>query len=75
MFDMYTARQAYRTHEINNIGSLIGSHNLADGLTKPKFQAALYQLLVTAYHKPKAEQWIIRDPSDILQILISREKA
>ena len=37
-------------------------NNLADGLTKPKFQAALYQMLTIAYHKPKVEQWIIRDP-------------
>ena len=57
---IYAARQSYKAMEINNIGFVRGSHNLTDGLTKPKVQAALYKLLATAYHEPKVEQWIIR---------------
>ena len=59
--DIYAARQVYEAQEISNIVLVRSSHNLADGLTKPKVQAALDQLLTTAYHKPKVEQWIIRD--------------
>ena len=56
MLDIYAARQAYEAQEISNIGFVRSSHNLADGLTKYKIQAALYQLLKTAYHELKVEQ-------------------
>ena len=62
MLDVYASRQAYKALGTSNIGFVRSSHNLADGLTKPKVQAALYKLLTTAYHEPKVEQWIIRDP-------------
>ena len=60
--DIHAAREAYKAQEISNIGFARSSHKLADGLAKPKVQAALYQLLTTSYHKPKVKQWIIRDP-------------
>ena len=56
MLDIYAARQAYKVQEISCISFVRSSHNLADGLTKPKVQAALYQLVPTAYHKPNVEQ-------------------
>ena len=62
MLDVYAAQQAHKAKEISTIGFVRSSHKLADGLTKPKVQAALYQLLKTAYHKPKDEQKIIRGP-------------
>ena len=62
MLDIYAARKAYKALEISNIGFVRSSHSLANGLTKPKVQAALYELLKTAHHEPKVEKWIIRDP-------------
>ena len=59
--DIHTARQAYQAREISNIGFVRSSDNLADGLTKPKMQKALYNLLRTATHTPVCEQWILRD--------------
>ena len=59
---IYAAQQAYKAQEISNIGFVRSSHSLDDGISKPTVQAALYQLLNTAHHKPKVEQWIIRDP-------------
>ena len=62
MLDIWAARQAHKAHEISNIWFVRRSQNLADELTKPKAQAALYKLFPTAYDEPKVEQWIIRDP-------------
>ena len=62
MHDIYAARQAYKEQEISNTDFVRSSYNLADGLSKPMLQAALCQLLTTAYHDSKVEQWIIRDP-------------
>ena len=59
--DIHTARQAYQSREISNIGFVRSSDNLADGLTKPKMQKAIFHLLQTASHTPVREQWIIRD--------------
>ena len=55
MLDICAARQAYKALEINDIGLVRSSYNTADRVTKLKIQAKLYKLLVTAYHKPKAE--------------------
>ena len=62
MLDIYAARQVYKALEISNFGFVRSSRILADRLTKPKVQAALYLLLITAFHEPKGEQWVIRDP-------------
>ena len=59
--DIHTARQAYQSREISNIGFVRSSDNLADGLTKAKMQKALFNLLQTASHRPVCEQWILRD--------------
>ena len=61
MLDMYAARQAYNDLEIINIGFVRNSYNLATGLTKPKLQAALFELLITVHHEPRVEQCIYRD--------------
>ena len=50
MLDIYAARKAYKDLEIDNIGFVRSSYNYADGLTKPRIQAALYELLKIAYH-------------------------
>ena len=62
MLDIYTDRQTYKAQEIFNVGFVRSPQNLADSLIKLKVQAALYDLLKKAYHKPKVEQWIIKDP-------------
>lgn len=60
MIDIYNARQAYQAHEISNIGFALSENNIAEGLTKPKMQAAFLTLLHTGKHKVKCEQWIVR---------------
>ena len=62
MLDMYAVQKAYIEQEITDIGLVGSSYNLIDGLTKPHIKTALYQLLTKAYHNPKVEQCIIRDP-------------
>ena len=47
LLNIYKARQAYKAQGITNIVFIRNSHNLADGLSKPKAQAELYQLLTT----------------------------
>ena len=61
MLDIHSARQAYRAHEISNIGFVRSNNNLADGLTKPKKQKAIFDLLQNAIHTPVCEQWILRN--------------
>ena len=56
MLDIYAARQVYKALEISNFELVRSSRSLADRLTKPKVQAALYIPLITAYHEPKVEQ-------------------
>ena len=60
ILDINVLQQAYKTLEIDNIDFARSSLNLFDGLTNPKVQAELYQLLAAAYYKPKTEQWIIK---------------
>ena len=60
MVDIYSARQSYQAREISNIGFVRSENNIADGLTKPKMQSALLNLLHTGRHQVKCEQWIIR---------------
>ena len=62
MLDIHAARQAYKLHEISNIGFVKTNGNLADGLTKSNMQSALYSIMCTAKHEVEAEQWIIRGP-------------
>ena len=55
MLDMRAARPAYKAQEIKNIDFVRSLNSVANGLTKPKAQAASYQLLTKAYHKPNGE--------------------
>ena len=71
--DIHTARQAYQSREISNIGFVRSSDNLADGLTKPNMQKAIFHLLQTASHTPVCKQWIIRDDIKNKQQNTSRE--
>ena len=59
--DIHTAQQAYQSRQISNIGFVRSSDNLADGLTKPKMQKAIFNPLQTASHRQVCEQWILRD--------------
>ena len=61
MLGFHAALQAYRLHEISNIGFVRTNHNLADGLTKANMQGALYKLMATGKLEVEAEQWILRD--------------
>ena len=65
MLDIHSARQAYRAFEISNIGFVSSSNNIADGLTKPKLQKELFNLLQSASHTPVCEQWILRNNVNI----------
>ena len=62
MPDIYAARQAYKVHEISNIGFVRLSNNVANGLTKSKMQAALHKSITNGKHRIQEQQWIIRDP-------------
>ena len=62
MLDISVTRQAYNADQISNIGFVRSNYNLADGLTKPKLQQSLHDLLRTGRHEVVAEQWIIRNP-------------
>ena len=48
MCDIYATKQAYKAQEINNARFIRRSRNLTDRLSKPRIEAALYQLLKTA---------------------------
>jgi len=61
MLDIHCARQEYQAQEISNIVFVRSCDNLADGLTKPKMQKALFELLKTGAHAVKCEQWILRN--------------
>lgn len=60
MLDIHATRQAYKSKEISNVGCVRSQNNLADGLTKPKMQASLLNLLDTGKHRISSKQWIIR---------------
>ena len=55
MLGAHTARRAYQLQEISNIGFVISSENIADGLPKSKKQAALLQVLLNGTHQVKCE--------------------
>ena len=56
ILDIYMQPDNHIALEINNIGFEGIPHNLANGLTKLKFQAGLYQLLLTVHQEPKVEE-------------------
>lgn len=45
MIEITTAREAYDTDEISNVGLIPGDKNPADGLTKPGYCKSLQELL------------------------------
>ena len=61
MLDTSTTREAYNSEQVSNIGFVRSSYNLADGLTKPRIQQALYDLITPVRHTIHAEQWIMRN--------------
>ena len=62
MLDVYAAREGYTSQCISNIGFVRSEYNIADGLTKPKVQAALFNVVNSGKHRPEVEQWIMRVP-------------
>ena len=60
MLHIHSAREAYKSKEISNIGFVRSSDDLADGLTKEKMQKALFVLLQEGKHEFLCEQRIIR---------------
>ncbi len=60
MIDIHARRDAYKSREIFNIGFVRSHSNIADGLTKPKIQSALFDLFASGKHKTECEQWILR---------------
>ena len=60
MIDIHATRDAYKSHEISNIGFVRSLASIADGLTKPKMQLALFDLLLSDKRNIKCEQWILR---------------
>ena len=62
MPDISGTKQAYKAEQISSIGFVRSSYNLANGLTKPHIQQALYDLITTGRHTIAVEQWIVRNP-------------
>ena len=62
MLDISSTKQAYKAELVSNIGFARSSYNLADGLTKPRIQKALHDLITTGRHPVTAEEWIVRNP-------------
>ena len=62
MPNVSATRQAYKAELISNIGFVQSSLNLADGLTKPRIEKALSDLITTGRHTTAVEQWIVRSP-------------
>ena len=60
MLDIRAAHQAYQAKEISNIEFVRSSANMADGLTKEKMQANLYNQLQCSKHTVPSVQWIMR---------------
>ena len=61
ILDIYAVRQAYKLHEISNIGFVRTNENLSDGLTIANMQGTIYNLMCTAKNEVKADKWIIRN--------------
>ncbi len=60
MIDLQAVRDAYKTHEISNVGFIRGPNNPADGMTKPFKCNPLNNLLRTDKAIFPVEQWVIR---------------
>ncbi len=60
MIDLQAVRDAYKAHEISNVGFIRGPNNLADGMTKPFKCDPLNDLLRTGKEIFSVEQWVIR---------------
>ena len=60
MLDVHAARECYKTKEISNIGFVLSSENLADGLSKENMQKSLLNLLKCGQHSINCERWILR---------------
>lgn len=61
MLDIAAAREGFRDKIISDIVFVRTNQNIADGLTKPKLQAALQRVLSSGILSSKPEQWIIRN--------------
>ncbi len=60
MIDLHPVLDAYKSHEISNIGFIRGPNNLADGMTKPFKCDSLNRLLRTGKADFTMDQWLIR---------------
>lgn len=60
MIDIRAMRESYKHQEIDNVGWLRSSANLADGLTKFGPYEALNRHLDRGSFLPVFEQWVIR---------------
>ncbi len=60
MIDLQAARDAYKSHEIWEVGFIRGSNKPADGMTKPFKCTLLHDLLRTGKANFTIDQWVIR---------------
>ena len=65
MLDTHATRSAYQMKEFSNIGFVRSSDNVADGLTKPKVQMAIFDILRTGRHNVNCEKWILRGKTPV----------
>ena len=64
MLDVYAARQAYKEHDISNVGFVRSNQNIADGLTKCINHEAILNVITTGKLSIKVEHRKIRKPKD-----------
>lgn len=60
MVYIYAAREAFRRHEIDNIGFVRTAYNSADDLTKLKGNGSLFHLIVFVGNDHPVENFVVR---------------
>ena len=63
MIDILAAREAYMREDIESIGLVPSSDNLADGLTKWKNASRIVNFMHAGFDSPTVSQWILRESS------------
>ncbi len=59
MIDLQAVRDAYKRHEISNVGFIRSPNNPVDGMSKPSKCTPLHNLLRTGKADFKVDQWVI----------------
>jgi hypothetical protein len=61
LIDLAVLRQAYRRHEVDDVGFIRSAHNLADCLKKDTRGSAMFKVLQTGKLSHPVDEYIKRD--------------